>query len=268
VAAAVDRHSGTRAAAFILAFVPIPENVPEWAVRAVWIALAVTVPALVGFAFAAKRSFDTVAESALVRIARGCPTTLALSLAFWISAVTVPLNRLSSIVRRREDAYVPLITNREGYAKTAARIERILDASGFELVAREPSLSVRAPMTVLRTLAGAAFRDNIPERLASFVGPAVEVVLYPNCLLLRGEPTTVAYAHGLVVEGLTPARAFQTTVGEAQDIERQIRDIRERLAENPAAHVESMWLRSRLDDVVGEIASPWRPISAVGSRPS
>src|SRR4030095_15323033 len=44
-----------RAGALILAFVPIPESVPEWTIRAVWIALVVVVPAIVGVALANKR---------------------------------------------------------------------------------------------------------------------------------------------------------------------------------------------------------------------
>jgi hypothetical protein len=110
-------------------------------------------------------------------------------------------------------------------------------------------------MVVLRTLGGAAFRGYVPEHLAYFVGPTLEVTLHPNSLLLRGPAGTLAYAQGLVAEALTTSDAFQTTMPETQAIERQIHRVWRVLAENRAAHTGSSWLRSRLDDIVSQIAT-------------
>jgi hypothetical protein len=244
-----------RIAAFVVAFVPLPQSVPESAVRIFWIVLAVVVPALVGVALAAKRPAGTRSESRLVRLLRGYPTTLALACAFWLSFVTVPIVRLVSIVRRRSDADVPLVTDARGYEDVAARIRRVLDAHGFTLEPREPPAWASAPMTVLRALGGSAFRDYVPRHVAHFVGPKLEVTLHPNSLLLRGPAGTLAYAQGLVVEALATADAFQTTLPEAQAIERQIRRVWQVLDENPPAHEHSRWLQSRLDDIVGDIAT-------------
>jgi hypothetical protein len=243
-----------RAAAFLVAFIPIPKSVPESTVRAVWIGLALIVPAIVGTALATRQPAGPGSESRAIRLARGYPTTLALAIAFWISFVTVPMLHVITMARRRSDAHVPLVTDAQGYADTAARIRRVLDAHDFALEPRQPPAWVTAPMVVLRTIGGPAFREYVPEHLAHFVGPRLEVTLHPNDLLLRGAPGTLAYAQGLVLESLTTADALQTTMPETQAIERQIRSVWRVLAENPDAHTRSRWLRSRLDDIVADIA--------------
>jgi uncharacterized membrane protein YqjE len=179
---------------------------------------------------------------------------LALAIAFWISFVAVPLIRLSSMARGRTDAQVPIVTDAEGYDDAAARIHGVLNAHDFALVPAEPGMWAQVPMTVLRTLGGPAFRDWVPERLAYFAGPTLEVTLHPSSLLLRGPGRTLPYAQGLVAEALTKADVFQTTQPETQDIERQIRRVWRVLDENPAAHTGAPWLRSRLGDVVADIS--------------
>lgn len=242
-----------RAAAFVLAFVPLPNGIPDSAIRYAWIALAVVVPAIVGAALALKRPAETKSESRLARVARGYPTTVALSGAFWVSFITVPVVHVVTIARRRSDAHVPLVTDAAGYQDAATRIERVLDANGFALVPTRPPAWARAPMWLLRTIGGSAFRDYIPERLAHFSGSKLDVTLHPNSLLLRGDPGSLAYAQGLVVEALTTADAFQTTVPEAQAIERDIRGVWRVLREHPRAHTRSRWAYDRLGDVLVSI---------------
>jgi uncharacterized membrane protein YqjE len=244
-----------RAAAFLLAFVPIPQSVPAWTVRLVWIALAVLVPTVVGIALATKQPPDAPRESMIVRLARGYPITFGLSVAFWISFVSVPVVHVATIVRGRADVHVPVITDADGYRDMAARIHGTLAAHGFPLAPVTPPWWVTAPMRVLRATGGAALRAYVPGRLEYFVGPTLDVTVHPNSLLLRGEPQRLAYAQGLVVESLTPTPAVQTTTPEAQSLERQIRRVWTALEENPKAHTRSPWLRSRLDDIVREIAA-------------
>ncbi len=244
-----------RAAAFALAFVPIPKSVPASMVRAAWFVLAALLPAVVGLALALRRPSGTRSESTLLRLARGYPTTLALAIAVWMSFVTVPIVHLLTIAHRRADAHVPLVTDTSGYETTATRIQHVLDAHGFALASAEPPAWASAPVIVLRTLGGSAFRDYVPRHVAHFAGPTMEVTLHPNSLLLRGVPGRLAYAQGLVVEALAPSDAFETTTPETQAIERQIRRIWRVLAASPPAHTDSRWLRSRLDDVVADIAA-------------
>ena len=100
---------------------------PSWLIRAIWVGLAVIVPFALGAAVAARSrgpavpipgtrrtvspagSPDTamrrapVRESKLVRLFRGIPITLAIAASLLIVFITVPLQRLRSIVRRQVD---------------------------------------------------------------------------------------------------------------------------------------------------------------------
>jgi hypothetical protein len=211
-----------RGAALVLAFLPLPASVPDWSIRLAWIALAVSVPFALGVAVAARsRGTGTpipgappaaapspLTESKGIRLLRGVPITLAVAASFLIVFVTVPAQRIASIIRRRVDVHVPLVTDAQGYRVVAAEIERTLDRHGFSVDIAEPPWWVTAPSRILLSLGGPSFREYVPERLAYFRGTQLEVILYPNGLLLRGPEQDTAWAHGVVVEALSDAPAL------------------------------------------------------------
>jgi hypothetical protein len=265
-----------RVAATLLTVAPLPPWVPSWLIRAVWVSLAVIVPFALGTAVAVRSrgpavpipgtrrvapsiSLDTaahrapVSESKVVRLFRGIPITLAIAVSFFIVFITVPLQRLLSIVRRKVDINVPLVTDAKGYSLVAEEIADTLGRHGLEVEPITPSWSVTAPSRILSRLGGPSFDAYVPRRFAQFRGPRLEVMLYPNGLLLRGSEQETAWAHGLLVEALTEAPAYQTFDPAAQDIERQIRRVWAVFGENPPAHAGASVLESRLDEIVREI---------------
>jgi hypothetical protein len=231
-------------------------------VRVVWIGLAALVPLIVGITMAARRRrggalSDTAPaaaeESRLKRLLRGFPTTLGIAAAFFVVFVTVPALRLVSLVRRRVDVQVPLLTDREHYHAVAGQVARVLREHGFDVRQAKPGWWMTVPSRILLKLGGPAFRAHIPERLAYFRGDRLEVALYPNGLLLRGGAQDTAWAHGLVVEDLTPAPALQTFDPRAQDLERQIRRVWSVYEEQPVAHERSAALSARLREIAAEL---------------
>jgi hypothetical protein len=192
-------------------------------------------------------------ESAFKRLLRGFPTTIGIAAAFFVVFVTVPALRIISLVRRRVDVQVPLLTDKENYHPVTAEVAQVLTRHDFPVQAATPGWWMTWPSQILRRLGGPAFRAHIPERLAYFRGDRLEVALYPNGLLLRGSAQDTAWAHGLVVEALTAAPALQTFDSRAQDIERQIRRVWAVYRENPAAHEHSAALTGRLKDIAEEL---------------
>lgn len=209
-----------KVSALVLAFVPLPRAVPGWIVRAVWIALTVAVPILVGIVFA--RSSPETGESFARRTARGLPITVALAAAFVFMFVTTPVVRFVSLLRRRRDEHVPLLTTDETYPAVARQAGDLLRAHGFAVAAAEPPWWMSAPSTLLRRLGGRAFRGYVPERIAYLRGSSLEAALHPAGLLLRGAPDHTGWAHALVAEGLAGGPALQTTDPAAQAIEREV----------------------------------------------
>src|SRR6185369_4187366 len=61
-------------------------------------------------------------------------------------------------------------------------------------------------------------------------------------------------AHGLLAEALTRCEVFQTIDAAGQELERQIKRVWSEYDENPAAHVDSPWLRTRLKEIMQELA--------------
>ena len=256
-----------RVASLVLAFAPLPQAVPDWAIRLVWIILAVAVPFALGIAVATRSRgagppvpgapvapvSSPLQEPALVRLLRGVPITLAVAASFLVVFVTVPWQRIVSLVRRHVDVQVPLVTDAAGYQVVAAEIERTLDRHGFPIDAAPPPWWVRAPSRILLGLGGPSFRDYVPERLAYFRGNRLEVALYPNGLLVRGPAQDAAWAHGVLVEALSDAPAYQTFDPGAQDIERQIRSVWQVFRENPLAHRDSRRLEARLGEIARDI---------------
>ena len=263
-----------RLATFILGFIPVPAWVPVWGIRLAWIILAIIVPFALGAVMAARSRGvappipgtvrrealhkasarqSPVQESRLVRLVRGIPMTLGVAASFWIVFVSVPLRRLAAIVRRQVDLEVPLVTDAEGYAQVAQEVADTLGRHGFEVRPIRPPWTVTAPSRILSRMGGRSFRDYVPKNFAAFRGPKLEVLLYPNGLRLRGSEQDTAWAHGLLVEALTDAPAYQTFDPKAQDIERQIRRVWSVFRDNPEAHAGARALRSRLDDLAREI---------------
>ena len=263
-----------RVAAVVLTFVPLPSWVPSSAIRLAWIILAVLVPFALGMAVtmrsrgtavpipgtkrvrhmpATAADHSPLRESKVFRLLRGIPITVAIAASFLIVGLTVPLQRLLSMIRGQVDVDVPLVTDAQGYALVAREIAATLAHHGLDVQPSKPSWMITAPSRILARLGGPSFREYVPEYFAHFRGPRLEVMLYVNGLLLRGSEQDTAWAHGLLVEALTEAPAYQTFDPAAQDIERQIRSVWAVFRENPEAHVEARPLQVRLDEVAREI---------------
>ena len=267
-----------RLATLLLSFAPLPHSwVPTWVIRLVWIILAVAVPVALGAAMAARsrgtaapipgtaiaaaspgsgesaRHHSPLRESKIIRLFRGVPITLGVAASFLIVFFSVPIRRLVSIVRQQVELNVPLVTDAKGYELVAKVVAGTLGRHGLDVQPAEPPWTVTAPSRILSLLGGMSFREYVPERFARFRGPRLDVMLYPNGLLLRGSEQDTAWAHGLVVEALTDAPAYQTFDPGAQDIERQIRSVWSVFHQNPAAHVGARALEARLDEIAREI---------------
>ena len=141
-------------AALLLAFVPIPQRVPSWTIRIVWVTLALIIPIAVGLAVAAKAPSSAKKESRVLTVLRGFPITLGLASAFLIMFVSVPVMRLVTLVRRRKSADIPLITHDAAYHEVAVTICEVLNRHGFSLRRASPGWWVSAPTRILGVLGG------------------------------------------------------------------------------------------------------------------
>jgi len=179
-------------AAFVVAFVPPSAHGPSWVTRLIWLALALLVPITVGLVVASKAPLGTPREPFVKRVLRGFPITIGLAGAFLVMFATVPILRLASLLKKRQDEHVPLVTSAEAYAGVTEQLDRLFEAHDVEVSRSEPPWWLSAPARILMKLGGKAFRGFVPERLAYWRGPQLQVALYPSDLVLRGARNTAA----------------------------------------------------------------------------
>lgn len=240
----------------IVSFIPLSKHVPSAWVRPVWIVLALLVPIAVGLAVAAKAPPHGPRESFFMRVLRGFPITLGLSSAFFLMFITVPVLRAMSALKGRRDEHVPCILDQGEYDATAVDIERILnDQGGFDVHRQEPSWWLAGPSKVLQRLGGKALRGMMPERLAYWQGPHVEIAFYPSDVLVRGEKGHTAYAHGLLAEQLARGTGLQTFDPDAQALERELKAVWRIYDEAPRRHKASRILARRLQEISSKLAT-------------
>ena len=235
-----------RVTTFLIAFIPLSNHVPKLAIRIVWGALALIVPIIVGLVVASKAPLGGPRESFVMRVLRGFPITLGIAAAFLIMFITVPALRISSMVRGRQDEHAPSITEGGGYEVVAKQIDGILRRYGLEATRTEPSWWLSGPATVMRALCGKALRGFLPEKLAYWKGPTLEVAFYPSDVLIRGKKETAAWIHGILVEQLVFGPGLQTFDPNAQKVERHIRSLLGQKRRSDVAEQE-------LHDVVEEL---------------
>jgi hypothetical protein len=212
-------------AALLLAFVPVPRGVPSYAVRIVWLVLAVAVPVVVGLVVASRAPPEALPESFAKRALRGFPITIGLAGAFLLMFASVPIMRLAALVRHRKSADLPLITDASAYHQVATAFRDVLDRHGMALERAHPRWWISAPMRILLWFGGDAFRSYVPRQLEHFESPELAMSLYPSGVLLRGDGRRVAAAHALVAEAIIETNGLETVDPAAQALERDVRSL-------------------------------------------
>jgi len=242
-------------ATLVIGFIPLSNKVPSAVVRPIWIVASALVPLAVGLGVAMRAPPRGPREAWWLRLLRGFPITLGLSSAFFLMFVTVPVLRAISAVRGRRDEHVPCILTGDEYDAVALHVEQVLHGAGFELSRSEPSWWLSGPSKVLLKLGGKALRGMMPERLAYWQGPHLEVAFYPSDVLVRGERGNAAYAHGLLAEQLARGPGLQTFDAAAQELERELRAVWRLYEQAPHPHRASRVLVRRLQQISAKLAT-------------
>ena len=242
-----------RAMTTLLAAIPLSSHMPNEGLRVMWIVLAAIVPFVVGFVVAKKSPPDAPPEPMFKKLLRGFPVTLGLSGAFFLMFITVPVLKVMSMIRGRKDEHVPCILQDQEYEAVTEHIEKILRAAKIDVKRTPPSWWLAGPSNVLRKLGGKALRGFMPDRLAYWTGPHLELAFYPSDILIRGEKGHTAWTHGLLAEQLARSAGLQTFDPRAQELERQVRQVWRVFDEDPIRHRHSKVLNGRVKEIAAEL---------------
>ena len=215
-----------RAAAAILAFLPVPKGIPSEIVRIVWIVLALAVPILVGLVFGRK---GRTSLSKGQRILLGLPITVGLGAAFLLLCVTAPVARIAAMSKGRKQEDAVLIVPPGRYGPVADELLETLRHGGLSVEPAPAPWHVRAVSWLLGRLGGASLTAYVPEQIRFFRGADLEATVYPGGVSLSGSERIAARAHSLIVERASRTEALQTTDPQAQKLERDIKAIWEKV---------------------------------------
>src|SRR6185312_16010041 len=209
----------------ILSMIPLPDFVPDWTVRLAWIAVAVLLPVGVGVAVTIRSPPAARRGPLVLRILRGFPLTVGLTVSFGILVLSVPAMRFAALIRRKKVLDIPLVMDAPAYDQVAREVCQVLNRQGFSFRPAEPDWWMSTPLHLLTWLGGDALRSHVPARLEHFESDGLRMSLYPSGLLLRGNPEQLTWAHGLIAESVVHTDGLQTTEPKALALERRLRPL-------------------------------------------
>lgn len=232
-------------AGWALAFLPLKAWVGDLALRIVWTVLAVVAPPIVGLLV--HWAAPSTKGSALRSMVSGYPLAVGFFVAFLITAVTVPIVNLVSMLRGWTESHV-YVQPRIGMYKDVARelAEAVARAGLLPEIAPPPRRMMLAT-TALRFFASSAVAPIVAEELLAVNAPGLALTLYPADLLIRGEPKKVARVRSMMTRTDLDADAWVVASPEAQDLQDQLGRLVDVLREHEAMGAKAgNVVRSRL----------------------
>lgn len=211
-----------KAAAFVLALLPIPKSVPKEALRILWIALTVLTPVGVGLVLA---RHSRVKRNPWRRLLMGFPATFGISSAFLVAFFAVPIGKLVALLRGLREDHVGLVIPPARYREVADSLLDALRGGGFELRRSKPPAMTRVLAGIMQRFGGALLGAYVPETVEYFSGADLQAGIYPNGVALSGREASVTRAHALVAERASATSALQTMSADAQAIEKRIQQL-------------------------------------------
>ena len=225
--------------AWLVAFVPAPDFIGEGWIRLAMLLLAILLPLAVGAGglFLMNRE-DRPADirGKAIQVLRGYPYAAVLSLVILFLLVVAPFFKLRAIVKRWEDAHIPIVIKPNRYEQVVGELEEAIDSAGLELHRSRAPRVLEVPTRLLAAVGGESVRRLVPDEIVMLKGGQLEVTIHPSDAAVVGSKEGVARARAAIADRLTRTDAHLTTSEEAQEIEDEIRALRDPAAERrPAA---------------------------------
>lgn len=258
-------------AAWVLAFLPLEKWLGATVLRLVWTVLAFAAPlgvgALVRFAAPVPR---TSYGKALLH---GYPLALGFFVSFLVTALTVPIVKIASIVKGWSDSHVYVQPKNGRYKHALAELTEACARAGILPEVTEMPFTMALSTRVLKKLARGAVQPIVAEEVKRIRSEGLEIYLYPSDLLVRGEPEKVARVRANMTRTELDADAYLVGSEEGQYLQDELGRVTEALevhAED-GFHVSAR-LESRLVEIWEEMSrtkleyDEWVMLEAIARR--
>jgi hypothetical protein len=214
---------------FMIALVPVPSWIDENWVRLALLAVALLLPILIGLAglfLMDPRERPAAVGGRVVQVLRGYPYAAVLAVVLLTLIVVAPLRKLRTIIRRWEDAHIPIVVRPNGYDRVATDLEAALDSAGLPTARTKAPVILELPSKLLAAVGGAAVRRLVPDRLIVLKSKGLEVTIHPSDVAVAGGKAQVARSRAAIASRLATSAAYLTTSKEAQQVEDRLRALR------------------------------------------
>lgn len=216
--------------AWLIAFVPAPDFIAEDWIRVAMLILAIALPLAVGaggMMLMDPADRPKGVSGKVVQVLRGYPYAAVLSLVILFLLVVAPIFKVRTILKRWEDAHIPIVIKPDGYERVADELEAAVDGAGLDLTRARVPRVLEAPSRLLATVGGASVRRLVPDRIVMLRTRDLEVTIHPSDVAVAGSKESVARARAAVANRLTKTEAYLTASEESQEVEDAIRALRD-----------------------------------------
>jgi hypothetical protein len=226
--------------AFLLAAAPVPDFVDEGWIRLAMLAAAVVLPLLIGIGGVILIAPERRPQGTdlVVQVLRGYPYAAVLAVTLVFLAVVAIARKGRSIVKRWNDAHIPIVVKPGGYERVARDLEKALDDAGLDIERSAAPRVLEVPSKLLAAVGGSGVASLVPDRLIELNSPDLEVLIYPSDIFIAGKDEPLARARAAVSSRLTFTAAWLTSSEEAQRIEDRLERISNGQLPLPAAQAE------------------------------
>lgn len=225
-------------AAWAFAFLPVHKWLGPTIVRWITVGLAAVMPLVVG-GITRWVAEDERQGSWLRTVLAGYPLALGYAVACIVTAVTVPIVKAASALRRWEDQHVFVEPRRGEYAAALCELACAFEKAGVPGTVEPVPARLRIASTVLGWFARTAVRRMVAQDAQMVRAHGVEAYLYPADLLLRGEPEKVGRVRTAMTRTWLERYAFLVSDPGAQELQDEVQ------------HLQHMVLRHRDPSQVG-----------------
>jgi hypothetical protein len=241
--------------AFLIAFIPRPDFIDEGWIRLAMLILAIVLPIVVGIGglmLMDPEDRPTGIGGKVVQVLRGYPYAAVLALVILFLIIVAPIFKIRTVIRRWEDAHIPIVVQPGRYEKVAADLEHALDSAGLNLARGRAPRVLEMPSKLLSAVGGASVRRLVPDRIVMLRGQGLEVTVHPSDVAVAGKKDAVARARAAVAVRLTKTDAYLTSSKEAQELEDAIQKLAE--AGSPDAAREAV---AAIDERLASLVVPY-----------
>ena len=154
--------------AWLIAFVPAPDFIAEDWIRLAMLVLAIVLPLAVGaggLMLMDEADRPKGIGGKAVQVLRGYPYAAVLSRVILFLLVVAPIFKLRTIIKRWDDAHIPIVIKPDQYDRVASDLEAAVDGAGLELSRGRAPRVLEAPSTLLATVGGASVRRLVPDQI-------------------------------------------------------------------------------------------------------